>query len=100
MKKVALFCAIALLLGMVSLSLAAETQTTNILISKIIKNFAMKTNWGNVYFGQGDLYKVIDSAAKLRPINLGMFQTDLGKMVNVKALGYDKGVVTFLITTK
>lgn len=100
MKKVALLCAIALLLGMVSLSVAAETQTTNILISKLIKNFAMKTNWGNVYFSQGDLYKVIDSAAKSRPINLGTFQTDLGNLVAIKALGYDKGVVTFLVTAK
>ena len=100
MKKVALLCAVALLLGMVTVSVAAETQTTNILLSKILKNFAMKTNWGNVYFNQGDLYRLVDSAAKLRPITLGTFVTDQGTPVIVKALGYDKGVVTFLITHK
>lgn len=99
MKKVALLCAIAVLLAGVSLAFA-ETQTIDVLISKLTRNFALTTDWGNVYFNKGDLHRLIDSAAKLRPINLGAFQTDQGNAVTVKALGYDKGVVTLSVAPK
>jgi len=97
MKKVALLCAVALLLAGVSLAFA-QSQTVDVLISKLTRNFALTTDWGNVYFNQADLHRLIDSAAKLRPIALGTFQTDQGNAVAIKALGYDKGVVTLSVT--
>ncbi|MDP8223344.1 MAG: hypothetical protein P9L99_08295 [Candidatus Lernaella stagnicola] len=100
MKKVALLCALALLMSIVSLAAAEETQTVDVLISKLVRNYALSTEWGNIYFDKADLHRLIDSAAKLRPVRLGDFQTDLGKLVSVKALGYDKGVATLLIKSK
>jgi len=96
MKKIALLCVVALMFALVTAAVAQDaSQTINILISKLIKNYAMKTNWGNVYFNVRDLHKLVDAAAKLRPIDLGTFVTDQNQLVQLKALGYDKGVVTF-----
>ncbi|HPQ68985.1 MAG TPA: hypothetical protein PKW95_07635 [bacterium] len=100
MKKVALLVAVVLVLSIAAGAVAdSSTQTINILISKILKNYAMKTDFGNVYFNMSDLRKLVDSAAKLRPINLGNFVTDQNNVVKIQALGYDKGVVTILVTS-
>jgi hypothetical protein len=79
---------------------AANTQTVDILISKLSKNFALKTNWGDIYFSNRDLHRLIHGAAHLRPVVLGDFATDTGSHVAVKTLGYDKGVVTLSMTSK
>ena len=97
MKKVALLCALAIVISCVGLVHAAETQTIDVLISKLFRNYAMETDWGNVYFNRSDLNRLIDSAAKLRPVKLGAFKTDLGTVVVIKALGYDKGVATLQV---
>lgn len=100
MKKVALLVAVVFVLAFAAGAMAeSNTQTINILISKILKNYAMKTDFGNVYFNMSDLRKLVDSAAKLRPINLGTFVTDQNTVVKIEALGYDKGVVTMQLTS-
>jgi hypothetical protein len=100
MKKVAFLCALAFLLTWACWAAAADVQTVNLPISKLNKNYAFKTDWGNIYFGERDLHKLIHGAAHLRPIALGTFQTDQGAYVAVKTLGYDKGVVTIAITNE
>ena len=100
MRKVALLCALALVLSLVSLAAAEQTQTVDTLISKLLRNYAMQTDWGNIYFNKGDLHQLIDGAAKLRPLDMGTYITDQGTWVKVKALGYDKGVATLQITVK
>lgn len=94
MRKVACFAALVLVLAMAGAALAQDTQVIDILLSKLIKNYAMSTNWGNVYFNKADLHKLIHFAANLRPSVIGTFETDTGIQVKIKALGFDKGVVT------
>ncbi len=94
MKKVAGIAAIVLILALAGVALAQDTQVVDILLSKLIKNYAMSTNWGNIYFNKADLHKLIHFAANLRPSVIGTFETDTGVTLKVKALGFDKGVVT------
>jgi hypothetical protein len=100
MKKIALLCALALVLSFVQLAAAGESQTVDILISKLEKNFAVKTNWGNIYFNERDLHRLIHGAAYLRPVMLGEFLSDTGSRLMVKTVGYDKGVVTLSMSPK
>jgi hypothetical protein len=113
MRKIALCLALALVLAFAASALAAgkhpaakqesaaaNTQTVDILITKLTKNFALKTNWGDIYFSDRDLHRLIHGAAYLRPVVLGDFATDTGSHVWVKTLGYDKGVVTISLTAK
>jgi hypothetical protein len=67
MKKVAGIAAIVLILALAGVALAQDTQVVDILLSKLIKNYAMSTNWGNIYFNKADLHKLIHFAATCVP---------------------------------
>jgi hypothetical protein len=95
-----LLCALAWVLLLVQPVMAADNQTVNILISKLLKDYAMKTDFGNVYFSQKDLHRLIHGAAYLRPVQLGDIQSDQGIVLAVKTLGYDKGIVTIYVAKK
>ncbi len=100
MRKLIAFSLItALVLSVSAIALAGpkDTQAAEVKISDLIDNYALKTNWGNVYFNDRHVKKLTDSAAKLRSVNLGDFKTDKGHLVQVKAIGYKAGVATLLI---
>jgi len=99
MKKLAPICVLIIVLAFAATAFAdQQTETKEILLSKLIKDYAMKTkDWGNVYFNIRQLHALIHAAAQLRPVDLGTFVSDTGVPVHVKALGYDKGVATLLV---
>ncbi len=98
-KLIAFSLMTALVLSVSVLAFAGpkDTQGAKVKISDLIDNYALKTNWGNIYFNDRDVKKLTDAAAKLKVINLGDFKTDKGHQVQVKAIGYEAGVANLLV---
>lgn len=92
--------ALALVFGLVwaPVAQAEESQVIDVLIGKILERYSVGTNYGNIYFNKGDLRRLVDAAAKMRPVNLGSFTTDAGVTVKVRAGKFDRGMVTLIIT--
>ncbi|MBZ0271111.1 hypothetical protein K8I61_03685 [bacterium] len=78
---------------------AQSTQTVETLIGKVLERYTLPTSFGNVYFNQRDVKHLVHAAAKLRPVDLGSFQTDQAKWVKVRVTGFDRGMVTFVISS-
>lgn len=99
MRRFALVMLLVLTVGLAvhSTAQAAETQVVEVLIGKILENYTVPTEFGNVYFNQRDLHRLVHAAAHLRPIVLGAFTTDQGHLVRVNVKRFDRGMVTMVI---
>ncbi|MCZ7586045.1 MAG: hypothetical protein M5R36_23460 [Deltaproteobacteria bacterium] len=100
MKKIALPVLVLFALGLALASAASadDVQAVETLIGKILERYSVPTNFGNVYFNERDIKRLVHAAANLRPINLGVFTTDMGQTVKVRANRFDRGMVTLIIT--
>lgn len=100
MKKyaVAILFAFILCVAWMSVSAAAEVQVVDTLMGKILERYTVPTNFGNIYFNQRDVHRIVHAAARLSPLDLGSFTTDAGKIVRVKAKKFDRGMVTLVVT--
>lgn len=79
---------------------AASAQQIETLMGKVLETYTLPTDFGNVYFNQGDIKRFVHAAAKMRPVDLGLFTTDTGHVVRIKATHFDRGVATLLVTVK
>jgi len=70
-------------------------QEVDMLLTKVMDRLILKTNWGNVYFNEKDVKRIVHGAANLRPVFLGVYQTDEGASVHVKIARVSQSVVTF-----
>ena len=95
-RFVAMTLVIAFVFGFAAIVFASQ-ETVEVRMSKLIDQYAMKTQWGNVYFTIRDIHKITHGAAKLRPVKLGTFNTDGGQQVRVSTQSYNAGMVTILI---
>ena len=77
---------------------AEDSQVIEVLIGKILESYTVATDFGNVYFNPRDIRRLVNAAAKLRPVLLGTFTTDEGQVVKVRAQRFDRGMVTLIIT--
>lgn len=98
MKKVLL--ALVLVLAFAAMVAATETVSNkatlaDVSLTKLIENLAVATPWGNAYFNQRDIHRLVHSAAKMRPIDLGVFLTDQNVRVQLIAKSIRGGKVTF-----
>jgi hypothetical protein len=102
MRTIALTLVVVLALGVAfaSTAVAEQSQDVDVLIGTILERYSISTNFGNVYFSIRHTRRLVDAAAKLRPLNLGNFETDQGVNVRVKAVKFDRGMVTLLISPK
>jgi len=109
MKRSAVVISIALILCLalgqaaIAKSIPKKTspgtvQSVDILMGKILEDYMVLTDFGNVYFNEKDIHRLVNAAAHLRPIDLGIFTTDTGAVVKVLAKKYDRGMVTLLVT--
>ncbi|MCB1153421.1 MAG: hypothetical protein H6684_04415 [Deltaproteobacteria bacterium] len=76
---------------------AAELQRIDTLMGKILEKHYVETDYGNVYFNQRDIKRLVHAAAKLRKTKLGDFTTDRGRTVEVWAWSFDRGAVTLVL---
>jgi hypothetical protein len=97
MKKTIVLCVLALALLAVAAAAEEATKQTipDVSLSKLIEHLALPTTWGNAYFNLRDMHKLIDAAAHLRPIDLGVFVTDQNVRVQLVAQSFHAGTVTF-----
>jgi hypothetical protein len=98
MRRVASLAIIFLLVaGFAASVVASDQEIVEVRLAKILDNYAVKTSFGNVYFNIGDVHRLVDSAAKLRPFKLGTFTTDTGQTVKIGVIAYTAGVAKLAV---
>ncbi len=99
MRTIALTLVFVLALGFMlsSAAVAEQSQQIDVLLGNILDRYYVTTDFGNVYFNVRHTRLLVNAAAKLRPVDLGDFTTDMGEHVRVKAVKFDRGMVSLLI---
>jgi hypothetical protein len=72
-----------------------RTTIADVSLTTLIENNALPTPWGNVYFNNRDMHKIVHGAAHLRGVDLGTFTTDQNAHVKLVATKFHAGTVTF-----